>query len=123
RRPEYWVNEIQNELYYVLKKYMDEKNYNQTQLAKELGFSKGYISQILNGNFNFSLTKMVELLLSINRSPSFEFTNLDDFISIKMSESNMKILEGFQLPTSLNSHQVEDVNFKPLNLPLEKIPA
>ena len=125
KTPEYWIDSIQNELYYSLKCYMTEKGLNQSELANELGYSKGYISQILNGNFNHSLTKMAKLLLAINRVPSFEFSKLDDFISLKTSDSNMKILEKFEYNTS--SNKVESRNdkkvFKPLTLHPNKISA
>lgn len=68
--PEYWLETIQNELYRSVMAYMEEKNINQTQLAKELGVSKGYVSQILNGNFNFTLAKLIELTLAIGLVPN-----------------------------------------------------
>ena len=48
------------------------------QLAKEFGVSKGYISQILNGNFNFSLSKLIELVLKIKKVPEIHFKSIDE---------------------------------------------
>ena len=71
--PEYWLETIQNEIFRQVKFYMEKNDLNQTQLAKKLGVSKGYISQILNGNFNFTLKKLIELSLAIGISPNIQF--------------------------------------------------
>lgn len=80
RTEEYWMELIQNELYYALKQYMKEQNMNQTELAEQLGFSKGYISQVLHGNFNHSLKKLIALLLAIGHVPKFEFVAVDRYL-------------------------------------------
>ena len=70
---EYWLENIQNDLYYKIKTYMESEGLNQNQLADKLGCSKGYISQILNGNFNYSIGKYIELALNTNHYPSISF--------------------------------------------------
>jgi len=80
---EYWLEIIQNEIFRELSAYMESKNLNQTQLAKEFGVSKGYISQILNGNFNFSLSKLIELALKIKKVPEIHFKSIDEYIQEK----------------------------------------
>jgi len=77
---EYWLEKIQNELYHYLVNYMNEKKINQTQLAKELNVTKGYISQVLNGNFNHSIKKLIELSLAINKVPLVEFYDLKEYL-------------------------------------------
>jgi transcriptional regulator with XRE-family HTH domain len=67
--PEYWLERVQNDIFRMVHFYMEEKGLNQSALAKELGVSKGYISQIVNGNFNFSLTKLIELSLALGVAP------------------------------------------------------
>ena len=71
--PEYWLETIQNEIFRQVKIYMEENELNQTQLANKLGVSKGYISQILNGNFNFTLKKLIELSIAIDVIPDIQF--------------------------------------------------
>jgi len=73
RSPEYWFEEIQNELYRQVVEFMEQENLNQTQLADRLGVSKGYISQLLKGEFNHSLKKLIELSLSMGRVPRIEY--------------------------------------------------
>jgi transcriptional regulator with XRE-family HTH domain len=48
---------------------MDAEGLNQSQLAKRLGVSKGYVSQVLNGNFNHTVRKLIELSLAIGMVP------------------------------------------------------
>ena len=78
---EYWMETIQNELYGQVKKYMDERGINQTQLAEILHVSKGYVSQVLNGNFNFTLGKLIDLSLVIGVVPDLEFRSFADYLA------------------------------------------
>ncbi len=78
---EYWFETLQNEIYRMVADYIQKEGLNQSQLAEQLGVSKGYISQILNGNFNYTLKKMIELSLALDKAPAFEFKNLEQFIN------------------------------------------
>lgn len=71
--PEYWTENIQNDLYFKIKKYMEANNLNKTKLAKDLGVSKGYVTQILNGEFNPSIKKYTELALKTGHYPNISF--------------------------------------------------
>lgn len=77
---EYWFETLQNAIYRMVAEYIQKEGINQTQLAEMLGVSKGYISQIMNGNFNYTLKKMIELSLALKKAPAFEFKNLDRYI-------------------------------------------
>jgi transcriptional regulator with XRE-family HTH domain len=79
RTPEYWMENIQNELYRQVKKFLDDKGITQTQLAKDLNVTKGYVSQVLNGNFNFTLSKLIELSLAVGAAPDLEFRSFADY--------------------------------------------
>lgn len=83
----YWMDSIQNDLYFELNEYMKTHNLNKTELANHLGFTKGYISQILNGNFNFSLKKLIDLSLAINKVPKIEFNDIDKEL-LKLDKMN-----------------------------------
>jgi transcriptional regulator with XRE-family HTH domain len=76
----YWISKIQIDLYNQLEKYMRENNINRTQFAEKLGVSKGYLSQVLNGDFNHRLSKLVELSLAIGKVPEFCFKDLEQII-------------------------------------------
>lgn len=92
---EYWLTRIQAKLYSLLENYMDKNDLNRTKLAKELGVSKGYVSQVLNGDFDHRLSKFIELSLAINKVPQIHFEDLDqiykdDEMGLLYEEDNMK---------------------------------
>ena len=80
KSPAYWFEYEQNELFRQVTEYMDKENINQTELAAKLNVSKGYVSQILNGNFNYTLKKLIELCLAIGLVPEIKFTKVEDVI-------------------------------------------
>lgn len=53
--PEYLLARYQNEIYYQLDTFMSKNNFTQSEIASKLGVSSSYVSQVLNGNFNFTL--------------------------------------------------------------------
>ncbi len=76
----YWISKIQLDLYDQLEKYMSENKMNRTQLANKLGVTKGYITQILNGDFNHRISKLVELSLAIDKIPEINYIDLNQVI-------------------------------------------
>jgi transcriptional regulator with XRE-family HTH domain len=80
RSPEYWFEDAQNELYRQVVEYKERKGINQTQLAEELGVTKGYVSQILKGEFNYTLKKLIEISLAIGQVPKIEYSSLEKII-------------------------------------------
>jgi hypothetical protein len=42
---------------------------------------KGYISQILKGEFNYTLKKLIELSLAINKVPQIEYKSVEQVIN------------------------------------------
>lgn len=80
RTEEYWFETLQNEIYRMVADYIEKEGINQSQLADKLGVTKGYISQIMNGNFNATLKKLIELSLAVDKAPHIDFRNLAEFI-------------------------------------------
>jgi transcriptional regulator with XRE-family HTH domain len=78
--PEYWILEIQMQLYKIINDFMENNNINRTQLADKLGVTKGYISQILNGDFDHRISKLVELALSVGKVPRIKFEDLEQVL-------------------------------------------
>jgi len=74
---EYWLSKIQIDLFNEVEKYMQRNGLNRTQLAEKLGVSKGYISQILNGDADHRISKLVELSLTIGMAPRLCYEDLD----------------------------------------------
>jgi transcriptional regulator with XRE-family HTH domain len=69
KEPEFILTQLQNELYRELSAYMQKNDFSKKQLAEKLGVSPSYISQVLNGRFNFTVLKLVELSLAIDKVP------------------------------------------------------
>ena len=80
KSPEYWIAKIQIELFDQIRDYMVKQSINQTQLAGRLGVTKGYITQILNGDFDHRISKMVELSLAIGKVPEIDWKDLETVI-------------------------------------------
>ncbi|MCA6362726.1 MAG: helix-turn-helix transcriptional regulator [Bacteroidetes bacterium] len=73
----YWTEQIQNTLFHHVHHYLKSKNKTQNDLAEQLGVSKSYISQILNGNFDHKLSKLVELSLAVGLVPQLQFKTIE----------------------------------------------
>ena len=80
RLPEYWEEYIKVELFNLVQDYMDEKGLTRTDLARNLGVSKGYVSQVLNGNSDHRLSKIVALAIECGKAPCIYFRDLDKVI-------------------------------------------
>lgn len=80
KSPEYWTAKTQIELYNQAKKFMEESGRNQSQLADYLGVSKGYVSQLLNGDYNHRLSKFFELALAFGVVPQIDFVPVEEYI-------------------------------------------
>lgn len=67
--PGYWTQDIQLDIYDAVNNYLETQGMTRKDFAKKLGVTKGYISQILNGNFDHKLSKLVELILACELVP------------------------------------------------------
>lgn len=76
----YWIAKLQTDLYRELISFMERTHKNSSQLASYLGCSKGYISQLLNGNFDHKMSKLVKLSLAIGKAPILEYKDISDYI-------------------------------------------
>ena len=72
--PEYWTTKIQMELYRQMESFMKEKHLNKC--------SKGYVSQLLSGDYDHKLSKFVALSLAINKIPKIIFTDSEEYIKV-----------------------------------------
>jgi transcriptional regulator with XRE-family HTH domain len=74
---EYWVARIQVKLFAEVDAFMKAHKLNRTQFAEYLGCTKGYVTQLLSGDYDNKLSKLVELSLAIGKAPELEFVELD----------------------------------------------
>ena len=77
---EYWIAKLQIDLFNEVEDFMQKNKLNRTQFAEKLGVSKGYISQILNGDADHRMSKFIELALSIGLVPSVTYEKLVELI-------------------------------------------
>jgi transcriptional regulator with XRE-family HTH domain len=73
QHPNYLLQRYQLEIFRQLSDYMKANNLKKQDVAEKLNVSRSYISQILNGDFNFTLKKLIELGLMMNKVPFIEF--------------------------------------------------
>lgn len=76
----YWIAKIQMDLYQQITAYMDQNDINRTQLAERLGVTKGYVSQVLNGDFDHKISKLVDLALLMGKVPQLTFVDVNEYI-------------------------------------------
>lgn len=79
KSPEYWITRIQLALYNCAYKYMETNKKNRTQLAEHLGVTKGYVTQLLNGDYDHKLSKLVELSLKCGYVPKIDFVPIEEY--------------------------------------------
>ncbi|MBS1644646.1 MAG: helix-turn-helix domain-containing protein, partial [Bacteroidetes bacterium] len=87
---EYWLTKINCDLFEQVNNYLSKNKISKTEFAKTLGVSKGYVSQILNGDFDHKTSKLIELCLAIGKVPVLNFENLVDFLGEDSREDHRR---------------------------------
>ncbi len=97
-QPSYWVEGINSFLYTAIIEYMEKHNINKTELATHLGISKGRVSQILNdGEINFSIEKIVQIALKVDKFPLFELKDKKDYINnLQAVKRNFQVISNYE---------------------------
>ena len=80
RSPDYWTARLQLELYDVVREYLSAENLSQNKFAEQLGVSKGYMSQVMNGDFDHRLSKLVSLALATGKVPEITYRDVEGVI-------------------------------------------
>lgn len=88
KSPDYWKTRIQIALYDCAASFMKKTHKNRKQLAEYLGVSNGYVTQVLNGDYDHKLSKLTELSLSFGFVPHIEFIPVEQFIDIEHCNLN-----------------------------------
>ena len=87
KSPYYWTAMIQVALYNCAERFMAQSGKNRTQLAEHLGVTKGYVTQLLNGEYDHRLSKMVKLALAFGYVPQVTFVSVEKIIEKDSFES------------------------------------
>ncbi len=77
---EFWVENIRTELFNMVQDYLEDNNMSRKELAEKLGVSKGYISQILNGDSDHRLSKIVSLATALGKAPYIYLKDLNEVL-------------------------------------------
>ncbi len=86
KQESYWLAKIQLDLYGQIEKYLAVNNISKTAFAEQLGVSKGYVSQVLNGDFDHKLSRLVKLAMATGKVPKVTFENLNEVIENDANE-------------------------------------
>lgn len=104
---EHWTLQIQSDLYEVIKDYMRKNNLNRSDLAKKYNVSKGYITQIMNGNFDHKLSKLVDMSLKAGKVPILHFVDLEKYIE---DDKTGKVQNGEMISEIFFSNMLKEKN-------------
>lgn len=103
RSPTYWLTDVQIEVFNLLKTYMEENNLTQKQVAEKLNVSPSYVSQILNGNFNFTISKLIKLALLVGKAPIIQFETIEQILKAEAAQMQRESKSKKKKAASLNS--------------------
>ncbi len=88
----YWLADIQDKIFDEVDDYLSSQEMTKSTFAKKLGVTRGRVSQILNGEFNLRLEKMIELSLAVGKVPIINFMDISEFM--KEDEKRTKRIEA-----------------------------
>jgi len=80
RSREYWIADIQLKVFNLIEQFRSKKGWTKSQVAEKLGVTKGYVSQILNGDFDHKMSKLVDLALSFDKVPMLQFVDARTYL-------------------------------------------
>jgi transcriptional regulator with XRE-family HTH domain len=82
---EYHIEMMQIQLFNQIERYLKNHKMTRAKFAAKVGVTKGYISQVLNGDYDFRLSKMIELSLAIGLVPQVKFAPISQFLKEESS--------------------------------------
>ncbi len=101
---EYWISKIQIDVFTLIENYRIKKKITKTQLAQELGVTKGYITQILNGDFDHKMSKLVDLAIAFGAVPVLRFEDFKEYCEDdELGTTNLPYNERPRIILSLNN--------------------
>lgn len=78
---DFWTGKIQLELFRLIRNHLETTGLSQNKFAEQLGVSKGYMSQVLNGDFDHRLSKLVSLALAVGKVPIIQYEDIEKVIA------------------------------------------
>ena len=80
---EYWITRIQTLLFEAINDYLQKNKLTKSAFAKQIGVSKGYVTQVLNGDFDHKISTFVRLIRAVDKIPDFNLMGLNEFVHNK----------------------------------------
>ena len=105
KHPNYLMSKYQAEIYRQLTAFMSENNLSQKQIAERLGVSTSYVNQILKGNFNYTLKKLVEISLMMGKVPAIEFVSFGEYWNLQKGRLGVE-RTGIKVRSTTDSRSV-----------------
>lgn len=99
----YWLAKVQIQVFNLLNTYMEENNLNQKQVAEKLNVSPSYVSQILNGNFNFTVSKLIELALLVGKAPIIQYETIEQIMKTEAAQWNTEFKSKSKKASKMDS--------------------
>jgi len=78
--PEFWEENIKTEIFNVVQDFLTDNSLTRKDFADKVGVSKGYISQVLNGDSDHRLSKLVALALNAKKAPYIYLKDIDEVL-------------------------------------------
>lgn len=75
----YWIAQFQIKLFETIRQYLKDHNLTKSEFAEQMGVSKSYVTQILNGDFDHKMSKYVEIMVACQKAPIIKTMNIDDY--------------------------------------------
>lgn len=123
RSKEFWLVRLQSTLYEQVEKYLKDNGITKTEFATKLGVSKGYISQILNGDYDHKLSKFIELSLAINKVPLLKLVDLEECMDFdrkgflnSLEDNTVKVILNYNQPIKLDNNTLSPFRIYSKNL-------
>jgi transcriptional regulator with XRE-family HTH domain len=123
RSKEFWLVRLQSTLYEQVEKYLKDNGITKTEFATKLGVSKGYISQILNGDYDHKLSKFIELSLAINKVPLLKLVDLEECMDFdrkgflnSLEDNTVKVILNYNQPIKLDNNTLSPFRIYSRNL-------
>lgn len=90
KSPEYWVVKAQAELYECAVAVKEQTGKSWEELAEYLGVSGRCITSLISGEYDYRLSSLVELSLSLGYAPKIDFIPLKQYIDKDAKKYNNK---------------------------------
>lgn len=99
---EYWTTHFQTLLYEAVDDYLKKTGKKKSAFADEIGVSKGYVSQVLNGDADHKISTFVRFVLASGLVPSLNLITVEEYLEKqkKTAESCEISVVNVDIPSS-----------------------